>query len=113
VDIRNYTRLASIQEPFETLDLNEVLKQSIQSLSAEIGEAGAQIKTDRLPSVVGIEILLIELFNSILGNSLKFRQESPVISITSQATDSGFIRISITDNGVGFEERYKDNIFNI
>src|SRR5690606_1979370 len=65
VDIRNYTRLASIQEPFETLDLNEVLKQSIQSLSAEIGEAGAQIKTDRLPSVVGIEILLIELFNSI------------------------------------------------
>ena len=113
VDIRNYTRLASIQEPFETLDLNEVLKQSIQSLSSEIGEAGAQIKTDRLPLIVGIEILLIELFNSILGNSLKFRQESPVISITSQATDSGFIRISITDNGVGFEERYKDNIFNI
>jgi chemotaxis family two-component system sensor kinase Cph1 len=87
------------------------LQEALSNLSVAIRESGAQITHDPLPTVMGDATQLVQLFQNLIGNALKFRREEPPeIHIRAEPKD-GFWRLSVQDNGIGIESKYSDRIF--
>lgn len=112
----------------ETVDLNYTLMQVIDELEDKVGAAGATIHREVLPSINGYPRQFHILFKSLLDNSLKFRREeaAPVISIRVDTVNGSelasinhslenkkFYRITITDNGIGFDNQFISKMFRI
>lgn len=126
-DILHYSRLSQIDSAFEPTDLNEVLKNVLTDFEVSIEEKGAIIQNEELPIVQAIPLQMNQLFHNLLTNSLKFcRNEIPCeISISSKQLlteevlqyglneDLSYCEISFKDNGIGFEQKFSENIFRI
>lgn len=125
-DLLDYSRLSSTAVPEKT-DLNEVVGEVMADLEYLIEQKNANIIIeDTLPVIDGIPSQLRQVMQNLIGNSLKFSRADlpPVITISSTCvtekqvsankTESGkFYRISVKDNGIGFDETYVDKIFTI
>jgi len=124
-DLLEYSRL-SADGLFEKANLNEIFNEVLADFDYSIEQKKADIRADELPTIKGIPGQLRQVFQNILSNSLKFAKSDtpPVISVHSEriATkefnaaaepDGKFCRITITDNGIGFDESYLDKIFRI
>ena len=112
--VLNYSTLNQEQQPTERLDLNNILEHIETDLELAIQQKNATIRRGPLPQIEGASVLIYQLFYNLINNSLKFsRQEAaPVISLLASSPDSkGIVRISIEDNGIGFEQMYADRIF--
>ncbi|HMI08471.1 MAG TPA: response regulator [Flavobacterium sp.] len=122
-DLLDYSRLSSHVELQKT-DLNEILGEVLSDLEYLTDQKKATIKLEELPLVIGIPSQLRQVFQNLIGNALKFSRDGvpPVIEITSEiieekkfdskTTKSGpYCRITIEDNGIGFDEVYLDKIF--
>lgn len=122
-DLLAYSRLSSQVKP-ETTDLNVVLQEVLSDFDYLIERKNATIKTSELPTIDSIPSQLRQVFQNLIGNALKFsgNTDKPVIEITSEiiaeksfdspvSPDGKFCRISVKDNGIGFDEIYLDRIF--
>ncbi|MNL20170.1 Phytochrome-like protein cph1 [compost metagenome] len=122
-DLLAYSRLSSQVKP-ETTDLNEVLQEVLSDFDYLIERKNATIKTTELPTIDSIPSQLRQVFQNLIGNALKFsgNTDKPVIEITSEiiaeksfespaSADGKFCRITVKDNGIGFDEIYLDRIF--
>ncbi|MEZ0128933.1 response regulator [Flavobacterium sp. LBUM151] len=122
-DLLAYSRLSSKVKPEKT-DLNIVLQEVLSDFDYLIERKNAVIKTTELPTIDSIPSQLRQVFQNLIGNALKFsgNVEIPHIEITSEliktkdfdgevAPDGKFCRITVTDNGIGFDEIYLDRIF--
>lgn len=104
---------------YEKTDLMKIMADVVSSLSDAIEEKNALISFDNLPVFNAIPEQMEQLFTNLINNSLKYSQSAvaPVIRINaaSEQGDGGMRRwkIEFTDNGVGFDEKYKDKIFQI
>lgn len=116
-DLLAFSRLNDEAAQFGTVDLNEIVKGSRETLQAQILDKKAEIQSEKLPVVQGIPFQLQQLFDNLISNSLKYSKSevSPVITISSGIADnnSDYIRISFKDNGIGFEPEYAERIFTI
>lgn len=121
-DILKYTRIKKNDDVFETVDLNVLLGEVLEEIKESTTDAKAQISTSELPVVKGVPFLLKQLFTNIILNSLKYAapERTPVINITANGPLQNINigkdlchEIVFTDNGIGFEQQYADNIFNI
>ncbi len=128
-DLLSFSRLVRTSDPGIKTDLNKVILDVINDLEITILNKQASIKYEKLPVIVGIPSQFYQLFFNLIGNALKFSRPgiNPEISIkveifnsSSQypANSSGgfqepFVRISIIDNGIGFENQYSDRIFEV
>ncbi len=126
-DLLMFSRTNKANKVFEISDLNELLSSSKQELMQSIDEKSANVTSDRLPTINVIPFQIRQLFFNIIGNSLKYSKAEiiPEINITSKlvsgkdipdantANDKPYYKISITDNGIGFEPKYADSIFNL
>lgn len=93
------------------VDLNMVLKQSIRNLDNLIEDRQAIIEvTGEWPKIYGSEISLIQLFQNIISNSIKYTLQTPLIKINCNPQKE-FIIISILDNGIGIPPEEVGNIF--
>lgn len=117
-DVLSYASLSKHDEPFAEVDLNEALKEAIRDLEPLIGQKRAALNCDPLPKIKGIRKQLVLLFKCLLDNALKFNDKVPVIDIRARvfnmlkntaATDH--VEITISDNGIGFDQRYADQTF--
>ncbi|WP_141239629.1 PAS domain-containing sensor histidine kinase [Croceivirga radicis] len=97
-----------------TVNLNEVVKNSLNSLSKVIKEKNAKISVSNLPNAYGNETELNSLFLNLIGNALKFTKENtvPKICISGEETAT-HIEISISDNGIGIAKKNLTEIFNL
>lgn len=124
-DLLDYSRLSSTVVPVKT-DLNEIFTEVLSDFDYLIEQKKAVIKIQPLPMITGVSSQLRQLFQNLVGNSLKFAKDGvpPVIEVTaeiieekdfeSKASPSGkFCRIIVKDNGIGFNEIYLDKIFKI
>jgi len=124
-DLLEYSRLSSTVIPEKT-DLNEILKEVLTDFDYLIEQKQAIIQQGNLPLVNGVPSQLRQLFQNLVGNSLKFVKPdvNPLIEITSEVIDSkdfdavasatgNYCRITVKDNGIGFNEVYLDKIFKI
>lgn len=119
-DLINYTTITENAEEPTQVDLSECLEKVLEELVDAIRIKGATIKAGWLPVVAGHRNQLAILFYNLLDNSLKFSKagKTPVITVSSQ-TVSGkelrapnmFSKITIEDNGIGFEEEFNKKLF--
>ena len=116
-DVLNYSKLSIKTDAFTNFSLKEVMDDVISDFEFLIQEKGAAITVEGLPVVKGIPIQLSQLFYNLVGNSLKFSVNKPVVSVTCEAVASGegnkYYKISVADNGIGIEEQHIEKIFTI
>ncbi|MBN1375399.1 MAG: PAS domain S-box protein, partial [Dehalococcoidia bacterium] len=106
-----YSRVETRGQPFEPVDCEEVLRQTTDNLRSAIQESGTEITHDPLPSISGDRPQLVRLFQNLLANSIKYRdQRPPVIQVSARKKDREWI-FSIKDNGMGINPEYKEQIF--
>ena len=118
-DLLSLSRVASHAKPFTSVDLGEVIHTVVSDLEMRIQDAKGRVEIGGLPAIWGDRGQMAQLFQNLIGNGLKFRKpgESPVVKIESQpqtlANGSAGWQISVEDNGIGFDEKYRDRIFQI
>lgn len=110
-DLLTFSRLESRSETPTKTDCNLALEEAKENLSLVIDETEAHIVSVRLPSVLGEQGQLVQLFQNLIGNGLKFRSaEKPIITINVDRKDDDWV-FSVKDNGVGFDQEHSDRIF--
>ncbi|RZJ67477.1 MAG: hybrid sensor histidine kinase/response regulator [Flavobacterium sp.] len=122
-DLLDYSRLSATAMT-EDLDLEDVISEVLADLEYLVEQKEAVIHVGEMPKMNGIQGQLRQLFQNLLGNALKFSKSdvSPVIHVNCEriatkefngqpSKDGNFYRITVTDNGIGFEEIYLDKIF--
>jgi light-regulated signal transduction histidine kinase (bacteriophytochrome) len=108
-----YSRLGSIRESVQPADCNVALDEALANLGAAIGSSEAVIRRQPLPHVVADHTQLVQLFQNLVGNAIKFRGERvPEVEISALPANE-FWRISVRDNGIGVEPAYHQRIFEI
>lgn len=113
-DLLKYSRVNGNQDEFSDVDSEKILKQVVQTLIFRIDDNHARIEFDSLPMVKAQETLLFQLFQNLLSNALKFRspQRNPQIRISAKLKDN-FWEFQVRDNGIGFDPKFKEQIFEI
>ncbi|MGE5496613.1 MAG: sensor histidine kinase, partial [Syntrophothermus sp.] len=112
-DLLSFSRLATDSREYEWVDLNDALTEAESNLKAVISETGTEIKKIEMPRIFGNKTQLTRLFQNLLENSIKYRNESsPRISITVREEQSEW-EFSVTDNGIGISDEYFGKIFQI
>jgi PAS domain S-box-containing protein len=107
-----YSRIHTKGKEFNRIELTQVLEGATKNLALTIKERNAVIKSDDLPVVRGDMVQLIQLFQNLIGNAIKFSIESPQIYISSESNQDYFL-ISVKDEGMGIESQYFEKIFQI
>ncbi|AEW02587.1 PAS/PAC sensor signal transduction histidine kinase [Niastella koreensis GR20-10] len=110
-DLLDYSRLGR-EHILEPVDCNQVVQEVLSDLAMAILESKAVINIDPLPLISGYSTEMKQLFQNLLSNSLKFRKpgEPPVINITVTPHEDSW-QFSVTDNGIGIDEKYRERIF--
>jgi PAS domain S-box-containing protein len=110
-DLLAYSRVGTQGNEFALTDCAGVVGLTIKNLQKAIQESGASIMYDPLPTVVADKMQLLQLFQNLLANAIKFRAEQPPkIHITAKHADS-FWQFAVKDNGIGIEPRHFERIF--
>ena len=95
------------------IDCGAVLEKTLFNLQAAIAESGALVTHDPLPSVVGEEILLMQLFQNLISNSIKYRgEETPRIHVSAERVAKGWL-FAVRDNGIGIDPQDTDRVFGL
>jgi light-regulated signal transduction histidine kinase (bacteriophytochrome) len=103
---------------FKPTDLNEVTRHAVDTLDEAVMQSKAMIVYDALPTVYAIPHQVEQLFTNLISNSIKYARQGVrpqiVISAEKETTDEmdGWT-LHFKDNGIGFDEKYKDKIFQI
>lgn len=110
-DLLEYSRLNSNEIQYQEENLGDLLSIVINNLQVSIRESNAKIIYNFLPPVVCNKTQIIQLFQNLLSNSLKFKSDkTPEINITAESTNKEYI-ICIKDNGIGIDPIYANKIF--
>lgn len=110
-DLLLYSRVETRGKGFVDVDMNEILQIAESNLSLVIQETQAEITADKLPVLKGDNSQLIQLFQNLIGNALKFRSaDAPKVSISSISQGDQW-QFEVADNGIGFDMKYVDRIF--
>ncbi len=123
-DILTFSKLSDQKDFFVDTDLNELVKETLEDLQNTIQEKNAEFSIGKLPKLSVNPRLMKPLFFNILSNALKYSKKNvpPVISINSEdffnddqngktTKPVQYCRIYIKDNGIGFEQQYAEQIF--
>lgn len=98
---------------FTAVDCARVFDSAVGNLNAVISESEAVITSDALPVVSGSETLLMQLFQNLIGNAIKFRrEESPRVHVTAARTGDSW-HFEVRDNGIGIPEKHLDSVFGV
>ena len=94
-------------------DANVAVEQALSNLTAAIRESGAGVNHDHLPVVMGNQSLLVQLFQNLIGNAVKFRGiDPPLIQIAAEKNAGEWV-FTVADNGIGIAPEYLEDIFTI
>ncbi|AFZ66860.1 GAF domain-containing protein [Deinococcus peraridilitoris] len=113
-DLLVFSRLNAVRETPGHVSLPEVLHEALSRLQGSIEAAGAQVRCGELPDVQGVPSELVQLFQNLIGNAIKFRREgvTPLVSVEAER-EGDFWHLQVRDNGLGFDARYAERIFQI
>jgi signal transduction histidine kinase len=110
-DLLAFSRVGRTSEAFTDMAMSECVAGAIENLDVAVADAKAIFDIGELPTVHGDRVLLTSLWQNLIGNSIKFRSQTPPhIRITAQKEGNESV-FSITDNGIGIEPRFADKVF--
>ncbi len=112
-DMLAFSRVGRNGVGCEPSDCNQIVKEALLNLKASIAESGAVVTYDGLPTLPAEQTQVLQLFQNLIGNAIKFRgKETPVIRISVEPQDR-YWRFAVVDNGIGIAPEYRDIIFAI
>ena len=110
-DLLIFSRVGRQPQNFSLVSCGDVLQEVVANLKIAIDENNAVITWDRLPQVIADKSMLIQLWQNLIANSLKFRsQEPPKINISATTKGKEFI-FCLQDNGIGIDPKHAERIF--
>ncbi|MBD2328123.1 ATP-binding protein [Alkalinema sp. FACHB-956] len=113
-NLLTFSRITTKIQPFTAVNLREVIDGVLSDLEIRIETVGGTVEVGELPVIEADAQQMRQLFQNLLGNALKFCREGvpPVVTITA-TVESNKVKIAVADNGIGFEEKYRDRIFEV
>ena len=128
-DLLQYSRVGRLQNEPQAVDLNEVIDDVLKNMLTQTDDGQASISVQRLPTIVGEPWQIKQVFQNLISNAIKFRRMEvlPQIHISAREMpldelqrtqrtilpDTAYHEITVADNGIGFDEKYLDRIFDI
>ncbi len=119
-DLLSLTRVTTKAQPFHLVDLSQVVKEVVSDLETRIKEKNAIIEIGLLPVIEADATQMRQLFQNLIVNAIKFQKQgvAPFIKITGSIMEEGGsvgsqCRIQVEDNGIGFENKYGEQIFKV
>ncbi len=125
-DLLTFSRVTTKARPFTQVDLAQVVREVINDLEGRIELVKGRVEVGTLPLIEAEALQMRQLFQNLIGNALKFRRPEvpPVVKVAAQiitgpSPDGGtgvvkkLCRLTVSDNGIGFDEKYLDRIFNV
>ena len=110
-----YSHLTTSAEALKWTDLGKSVEAALSNLEIMVKEKNAQVEVGELPTVMADQVQMIQLFQNLIGNALKFSREgeAPRVKIYALAVrdSNGAYEICVEDNGIGFDEKYLDKVF--
>ncbi len=110
-DLLAFSRVGTRGKDPAPTDCEAVLDRALFNLQASIGESGAEVTHDPLPTVMADDVQLAQVFQNLVGNALKFRGDQPPRIHVTAERDGTTWRFSVRDNGIGIDPGYADRIF--
>ena len=110
-----YARLDKAGELHADASLRSAVDDAVANLAAFIDETNASIEIGDLPTITGVESQLMQLFQNLINNALKFShpERQPLIRIEANAEDGDMVEIAVQDNGIGIAAEHQERIFNM
>ncbi len=127
-DILMYSQLSKENRLFVPVNLTEIIQEILSDFELIIEQKQVKIQLENLPVLEAIPLQMVQLFSNLISNSLKYSKENVIPEISLSATillkeeyaeygipdsDISFFKIVFTDNGIGFNQEYAEQIFNI
>jgi signal transduction histidine kinase len=110
-DLLAYSRIDTRGKTLEPIEAEVALGQAMANLQIAVAESSAVVTHETLPVVLADGTQLVQLFQNLIGNALKFRQaQPPQIHISATPQDQEWV-FSVQDNGIGIEPQYAERIF--
>ncbi|PSF34497.1 cyanobacterial phytochrome A [Aphanothece hegewaldii CCALA 016] len=110
-DVLAYSKVDMQGVEYQLTNAETALERALANLRGRIAETGAKITHDPLPTILADGTQLMQLFQNLLGNAIKFRSEKPPeISISAQRLDDVWL-FAIRDNGIGIDPQFSERIF--
>jgi light-regulated signal transduction histidine kinase (bacteriophytochrome) len=127
-DLMTFSRVETKGQPFVKTDLGLIAREVSADLETRIEQTGGRVEIEELPTIDADPMQMRQLLQNLIGNSLKYHREgvASVVRIYSQKLDARspesmdesalarqLCQILVTDNGIGFDEKYLDRIFTV
>ncbi len=120
-DLLTLSRVATHTRPFVEVDLFETVRLVLSDLESRIEQLSGHVEVDPLPVITADRLQMSQLFQNLIGNALKFHKPGVPPHVTVRAAlvrdpngaAEDVCRISVEDNGIGFDEKYRDRIFQV
>jgi PAS domain S-box-containing protein len=126
-DLLSLSRVTSRAQPFVPVDLDNVAREVLSDLEVRINETGGRVDLSQMPTIEAEPLQMRQLFQNLVGNALKFHlpDRPPIVTVRgeiiaseaaldghgSEAQPPSLCKITVDDNGIGFDEKYCDRIF--
>jgi PAS domain S-box-containing protein len=111
-DLLAYSRVGKHGKELQKVAVQAALAHALDNLKAALAESGGAVTHDALPSVLGDELQLAQVFQNLIGNALKFRgKDAPRIHV--EVKDGTSWEIAVKDNGIGIDPKYFERVFQI
>jgi signal transduction histidine kinase len=127
-NLLDFSRHTVSSNDFKKTSLNELVKNVLTELEVEIEKSNAQINYENLPVVSAVPSLMQQLFYNLFSNAIKFRKPAIDLVIdvkaekmnsvdlskfTSYTAGKNYYKITVQDNGIGFDDKYAEDIFRV
>ncbi len=126
-DLLALSRISSRAQPFAPVDLNMIVREVVEDLEVRIEQCGAEVELGTLPEIEADALQMRQLFQNLISNALKFQRpgERPIVHVQGRLLEARDRRlpgaepgdavcaIHVTDNGIGFDEKYVEQIFTL
>lgn len=113
-DLLLYSRAGTQAVNARTVSAEQIVDAAVRNLEVSIRESGAVIRYGNLPTILADETKLTQVFQNLLANGMKFHKPDtvPQVTISAKRESDNWV-FSVADNGIGFEEKYADRIFQV
>jgi signal transduction histidine kinase len=126
-DLLSFSRVTTKAQPFTRVDLAQTAQEVIEDLEGRIEMTKGRVELGELPTIDAEPLQMRQLIQNLVGNALKFRQTDvpPLVNIEAKvfsgvlpqappdAVPQEWCELTVRDNGIGFDEKYLDRIFNV
>ena len=110
-DLLSYSRITTQDRALESVDSNQALESALENLRMTIEKEQGVVTHDPLPTVLADPTQLIQLFQNLIGNAIKFRgEQSPRVHVSAVRKDKDWV-FAVRDNGIGIDPEFAQRIF--